>query len=228
MRPYLPLALSALLCACASLHGSSSGSTPPADAQAVQLKSGPVHTDLIRDMIANGQYYAALAHIEDERRNGGDTAELRLLEAEARRHLNQRAQAEALYRGLLAGPYAGPAYHGLGLLYVGTDLDTAIGDLRQAVRRMPTDVDFRNDLGYALMQAGRYTEAMPELSTAAELAPDSRKCRNNLIILMMLMGNEAAVQKLAAGAGATADELQRLRAEAQQIRRQQGGRIVAR
>jgi Flp pilus assembly protein TadD len=225
MRRALVFVALAALPACSTMSHSDADH---ADDKAVALKSGPIHTDLIRDMLANGQYYAALAHIEDERRNGGDTPELRLLEAEARRHLNQRAQAEALYRGLLDGPYAGPAYHGLGLLYVDTDLRTAIGDLRQAVRLMPTEVDFRNDLGYALMQAGRYTEAMPELSTAAELAPESRKSRNNLIILMMLMGNEAAVQRLAAGAGATADDLQRLRAQAQQVRRQQSVNTMAR
>ncbi len=149
-------------------------------------------------MLDKGQYYAALAHIEDERRRSGPSEELSLLEAEARRHLGQRKPADALSRSLLNGGPAAAASHGLGLLYVAqTDLNGAIRNLRNAVERAPTDVDFRNDLGYALMEAGRYTEANLQLSTAAELAPNQPKSRNNLIELMMLMDNESAVARLA-------------------------------
>jgi len=165
-------------CSTSTTHGGGSAPQPPPEQQAPHLNPDEIHADLIRQMLDNGQYYAAL------------------LEADARGHLGQVAQADALYRQLLGTRYAPQAYHGLGRLYVKTDLDGAIRNLRKAVEGAPTDVDFRNDLGYALMEAGRYTEAMTELSTAAELAPNQLKSRHNLIILAMLMGNEGAVQRL--------------------------------
>ena len=182
-------------CSTSTTHGGGSASQPPPEQQAPHLNPDEIHADLIRQMLDNGQYYAALAHIEDQKRTSHSN-ELTLLEADARSHLGQVAQADALYRQLLGTRYAPQAYHGLGRLYVKTDLDGAIRNLRKAVEGAPTDVDFRNDLGYALMEAGRYTEAMTELSTAAELAPNQLKSRHNLIILAMLMGNEGAVQRL--------------------------------
>jgi endonuclease/exonuclease/phosphatase (EEP) superfamily protein YafD len=59
---------------------------------------------------------------------------------------------------------------------------------------------------------------MPELSTAAELAPNQVRNRNNLIELMMLMDNESAVARLAEQAGSTPAELKHLREDAQVIR----------
>lgn len=192
-----------------------------ADPQKVQQISG----ELIHSLLDKGQYYAALAHIEEQKRIG-DTAELTWLEAEARRHLGQKAQAEPLYRKLIGGPYEGQAYHGLGLLNAGTDLDATIRYLKLAVQRLPTDVEVRNDLGYALMESGRYTEAQPELATAAELAPTQLKSRNNLIILMLLVNNQAAVTHLAQAAGTTPETMKHLREQAQAIHSQQAARAA--
>lgn len=72
-----------------------------------------IHTDLIRGMLAQDQYYAAIAHIQAQGREAGVTPELRLLEAEARRKLGQNAQAKALYVELLKSPFVAEAYHGL-------------------------------------------------------------------------------------------------------------------
>jgi len=210
-----------LLSACASQH---LGGPPPvsAESQAPHIKDEDIHADLIRQMLNNGQYYAALAHIQDQQRSGGSD-ELTLLEADARSHLGQLVQADALYRQLLDSRYAAQAYHGLGRLYVGSDLTVAIRNLAKAVERAPTEVDFRNDLGYALMEAGRYTEANLQLSTAAELAPNQLTSRNNLIILMILEGHEVAVQQLAqeGASAATPERLKELRETAQSIRDKQ-------
>jgi len=177
-----------------------------------------LYLDAVRSLMAQGQFYAALAHIQEDRRAHGDSSELRLLEADARRNLGQPREAEALYKGLLTGPQAGAAKHGLGRLYAGRDLATAIRYLREASLLRPTDVDVRNDLGYALMQAGRYSEAKPELATAAELAPNEAKARNNLIILLILMRDEAAVRRVADKAGVDASALARLRTQAQSLK----------
>lgn len=183
----------------------------------LHLKNEEIHLDLIQQMLDKGQYYAALAHIEDAKRSGS-SEQLSLLEGDARRHLGQRAQAEALYRSLLTTQYAAQAYHGLGILYTDIDLEAAIGNLQRAVERAPTNVDFRNDLGYALMTAGRYTEAMPQLSTAAELAPAQTRSRRNLIILEILVGNERAAMQLKEDAGITPEGMRQLRDTATAIR----------
>jgi len=173
-----------------------------------------VHIDLIRGMLAKQQYYAALAHIQDQQRRSGSSRELTLLEAEARRKLGQSAAAEQLYKQLLGTDYDADAEHGLGLLYASRDLGAAVQHLRLAVQRRPTDVVFRNDLGYALMVAGRYREALPELSTAVELDPNDTLGRNNLIVLLLMNKDEARAKQVARDSGVSDEQLAGLRRKA--------------
>ncbi|HEU0197173.1 MAG TPA: tetratricopeptide repeat protein [Nevskiaceae bacterium] len=186
------------------------------------LKRNDVHLTLIRDMIANGQYYAALAHIQaQEQVPGGDTQTLKLLEADTRRNLGQYTAARSLYEALLNGPLNGQALHGLGLLYAHEgDLTRAIADLKQSAKELPTDVDVRNDLGYALMQAGDYQAALPQLSTAAQLAPSELRSRRNLIILMYLMDRPSDAARLAARSGLDRTQLLKLRQQARTMQNQ--------
>lgn len=175
-----------------------------------------VHLDLIRRMLEQNQNYAALAHIQALQAQGNDN-QLRLLEADTRRKLGQNASAQALYTALLPTAYAAPAYHGLGLITAQTDPAQSLDYLRRAVRLQPTSIEMRNDLGYALMLARRYPEAMTELSTAVELDPQGSKSRNNLVILMILMRDEASVQRLVREAQIDAATLADLRRRAQSI-----------
>lgn len=176
-----------------------------------------VHLDLIRKLIAQSQFYAALAHVQAQARESGSSDELRLLEATARRKLGQSAAAQQIYRDLLKTRFAADAYHGLGLTNVSVNLPTAVWQLQQAVQRKPADAEMRNDLGYALILSRRYAEAMPELATAVELEAGRAdpRARNNLVLLMMLTGDEAAVQRLARESGIGADTLASLRRQAQ-------------
>lgn len=228
------LTAACLIAGCASLRQSGAPERAPPPSQAAADKAyqpepvdpeklGQLRTDVIRGLLDKGQYYAALAHVEEQKR-GGENPELIYLEAEARRHLGQRAQAEALYRKLLGSPLEGQAYHGLGLLAAPTDTEAAIRNLRSASQRLPTDVEIRNDLGYALMEAGRYSEALPELSTAAELAPTQIKSRNNLIIWMLLTGNQSGLAQLMQQSGTSPETMKQLREQAQSIRAQQAAR----
>lgn len=190
----------------------------PADTPEAQRQ---VHVDLIRRMLGQKQYYAALAHVQAQIREGGVSDELRLMEAEARRKLDQRPQAQAIYRELLKTSYAAEAYHGLGLTNVNQDLRTAIWQLQQAVQRRPVSAEMRNDLGYALMMSGRHPEALTELATAVELeaGSGSDKARNNLVLLMLVSGDEAAVKRLVQQSGMSADTLAGLRRQAQSLQR---------
>lgn len=180
-----------------------------------------VHLDLIRRMLDQQQYYAALAHIQAQAGETGGSDELRLLEAEARRKLDQREVAKGLYRDLLKTRYVAEAYHGLGLSNVKTDLPTAVWQLQQAVQRSPANAEMRNDLGFALMLGGRYAEALPELATAVELeaGSGSDRARNNLLLLMLVRGDEASVQRLAQQSGVSRETLAGLRLRAANLRR---------
>lgn len=217
--PRAALALCGLVAACAGPNrverSIDRGELPEPSPQSDQQ----VHADLIRRMLDQGQYYAALAHIQAQSRagGGGNGEQLRLLEAEARRKLGQTVQAQQLYQGLLNTGYSGQAYHGIGLLLVKSDLPQALGYLRRAVQLRPTDVEMRNDLGYAFMLGRRYPEALPELATAVELDPASDRSRNNLVILMILMRDEAAVQRIARESGIDANTLAGLRKQAQSM-----------
>lgn len=196
--------------------GGKGGSEPSAASESV------LYLDAVRALIGQGQFYAAIAHIEEDRRLYGDTAELRLLEADARRALKQNKASEALYRNVLrtagSSPLAGKARHGLGLLYAPVDLAAALTELREASRLRPTDAAIRSDLGFALMQVRRFGEARIELATANELAPDNISARNNLLILLFVLGEEPAAQRLAAQSAVDSSLLARLKSQAQSFK----------
>lgn len=217
------VATALLVCAATLVGCASPGSRSDASPEDLAETDASVHVDLIRKMLDQQQYYAALAHIQEQQRLSGNSDQLRYLEAEARRDLGQSAQAEVLYRGLLNSKLAGEAYHGLGLLYASRDLNASVQYLREATHRNPTDAGARNDLGYALLRAGRYSEAMPELSTAVELEPTDDKARNNLLLLMMMTGDEAGVKRVIDEAGITPDVVARMRSDARNLQARRAG-----
>lgn len=209
--------------AAVALIGCAALGQPPKDGPEVTAASeSTLYLDAVRALIGQGQYYAAIAHIQEDRRTLGDAPELRLLEAEARRNLKQNRNAESLYQSVLrssaTGPLAGKAHHGLGLLYAGYDLTASLRELREATRLRPTDAAIRSDTGFALMQARRFGEARTELATASELAPDNIAARNNLLILLYVQGDEAAAGRLAAQTQVDSTLLARLKAQAQSFK----------
>jgi Flp pilus assembly protein TadD len=179
-----------------------------------------IHAELIRGMIDSGQYYAAIAHVQAQVQQGGTTPQLQLFEAEARRRLGQTTEAQALYRELLKSrDYQAEAYYGLGLISAKSDLKTGVWQLQQAVQRRPADADMRNDLGYALILSRRYREAMNELSTAVELEAGrtESKARNNLVLLMLVTGDEPSVQRVVRETGMSPETLNGLRQRARSL-----------
>ncbi|MDT0496767.1 tetratricopeptide repeat protein [Algiphilus sp. W345] len=219
MRRWPGLLLSIALFGCAAPQRMSGTDTSVRiDQPSTEDEVAGVHTDLVRTMLARKQYYAALAHIEDLRNRNGDSDELSMLEAEGLRELGRNAEATVIYRRLLRSRYSAEANHGLGLIYVRGNPSAGIDYLGTAVRQRPTDIEMRNDYGYALMQAGRYEAALTELATAMELAPGNSRARNNLLILLMLSGDEAGVQRVAASGGLDNAALAVLRRQAASLR----------
>lgn len=195
-----PLAPAALLClALAGCVPVQPRAERPSTPQQKKSEQAAIYLDAVRGLMAKQQYLAALAHIQEGRRQSGDSPALRLLEADVRRHLGQRLAATAIYQTLLTQPEAAEAYQGLGLLEAqqgGTALGAAIENLKRAVRLKPVDVEKRNDLGFALLQARRFKEARAELATAVELAPNEARARNNLLILLMAEGDRPALKRV--------------------------------
>lgn len=188
------------------------------------LEGGPeaearIYADLIERLLDNGQYYAALAHVEEHRVQTGEREpRLDLYEARALYGLEQDGQAMAAYQGMLDGPLAAQAHHGLGLIYARRgQLEQAMPHFIAAVRGRPTDVSMRNDLGFALMQQGRYRDANLQLSTALELAPDNSRALHNLMMLLFASGEEARARALAESAELSPEQVERLRRDAQQL-----------
>lgn len=214
------IAVVSLLSACAGFGAPPPGNSPE---QLLSEARGPeenrkLHTDLIREMIAQDRLYAAYAHLQAQEKNFGDNQELKLLRAEIQRKLGRNEEAEAVYKTLLDTPYAGYAQHGLGLIYATRDIDRGTRYLRKAVASRPTDARIRNDLGYALIRQKNYEEARLHLATAFQLSSGSELSRNNYILILLLDGDEAAVRRIAAQARIPEAEMAALRAQASELR----------
>ncbi|MQP76126.1 tetratricopeptide repeat protein [Stenotrophomonas sp. MYb238] len=176
-----------LLSACA--HGGMAYRPPPVEpvGEPSPQDDRAMYLALIRQMQDQGAYYASLAHVDAFRRRFGDTPELRLLEADALRETGNGDAAAALYRGLLRGPQAAPAWHGLGRVAAAAGKrEDAWQALASAVRLEPLEPRYLGDLGFALLQAGRVAEARAPLAKAAELAPDNIRAVANLALWALL------------------------------------------
>lgn len=178
-----------------------------------------VYRDLISRLLEQERYYAALAHIEAYKQESGETPELLLHEARALYGLELDGQAMALFLRLRDTRLDGEAYHGLGLIAARDgDLDRATDYFIRAVRLRPTNIAMRNDLGFALLRAGRFRDARLQLATAMELDPDNERARSNLIMMMMIQGDNERAEELAASAGLDASDLAQLRAQSERLR----------
>lgn len=211
MRRALVIALVAGLTACSAPRAKPNG----LEAEAAQQ----MHIEAVRGLLEQDQNYAALAHVQQAQAGRVASPILRFYEAEALRRLQRTQSAEAIYLELLKTRLAAQGHQGLGLLKADSDPSAAAGHFRKAARLAPTDPGIRNDLGYALMLAQRYPEALAEFSTAAELAPGDERSANNLIVLMVLMNDETSVRRLVADAGVDAPRLAELRRQAQSLKK---------
>lgn len=156
-----------------------------------------MYLGLLKQMQAQGAYYASLAHIDAFRQRFGDSPELRILQANALRETGDADAAALIYRGLTKGPQSAAAWHGLGLVAAGAgDFDSARQSLDSAVRADPLNVAYLGDFGFALLQAGQIEQARAPLAKAAELAPDNIRAISNLALWALLSGQPAAAESM--------------------------------
>jgi Flp pilus assembly protein TadD len=217
VRPWLIGSLCLLATACSTFHNGfpnhvsepslNGPSKPSTDSKAMYL-------DLIRQMQQQGSYYASLAHIEAFRLRYGNPPELQRMEGDALRETHQSAEASKVYQGMLHGPEAAAAWHGLGLIAANDHRNgEAEKDLLQATQLEPVNVTYLNDLGYARLAAGDVASAHEPLAEAAELEPTNTKVVSNLALWASLQGDDGqadAIMQRANLPSATRDAVHKL------------------
>jgi Flp pilus assembly protein TadD len=197
----------------ASASRSLDGGFPPAAADTADIRIG-----LIVQMVEQGHAHAALAHLDALQDEDAALPTARLARAEALRKLDRASEAERLLRDLLGGPLGAEGYRGLGLLAAARgNFHEAVGLLESARAARPTSRRIRNDLGYALLRAGRLAQAELELRTAVELGDDARAVRN-LILALFIRANDGAALALAERSGLSSGDVDRIRRHATALR----------
>lgn len=173
--------------------------------------------DLARDMAAEGRAHAALAHLQEL---PARLPEVRLRQARIYRSL-QRPEAGPLYQSLLGTCLAAEGHHGLGQLAAALgDQREALVQLREAVRRAPTDPKVRNDLGLVLLREGRVRDAHFEFLTALELSEGDSLPAQNLLALLFFDDQYQQAAELVTRLHLPADAVRQAEERAKEMKRQ--------
>ncbi len=177
-----------------------------------------MYLELVHKMVEQGQFYGAIANLDQLEKSATPSPQTIYLRAEALRGAGQQESAEEQYRLLLNGCMAGYGLHGLGLLATQAgQLAQAEDYLARACRERPVDANAHNDFGMVLLLRGRNQDARKEFMTAMELDRGSRLPVENLIVLMLVEKQDMLAQQLAAERGLNTQDLERLAKRAQQL-----------
>ena len=161
-----------------------------------------LYLDLIKGLQQRKLYRAALAHLDEFERLHGRQPQASLLRAECLAEVGDGAAARVAFQGLLRGPQAAAARHGLGMLAAReAQWPRAISEFNAALALEPTSTRVLNNLGYALLRCGDVAGAEFRLRQAAELEPDNAGVRNNLALLLAATNRNAEADSLLGAAG---------------------------
>lgn len=176
---------------------------------------------LIEDELRANRARAALAYLDALPEKLGNKPKAVYLRAEAYRDVAQYDDANKLYQSLSKGCLVGASYHGQGMVAAEqSDMDTALVNLRQARFLLAADPRVRNDYGFALLLAGHIAESKIEFETALQLSSKHPKAAQNLVLAMLIEGNEQNALGYARAISLSETELQRLRQQANVLRTQ--------
>lgn len=221
----LPLLLIPILL----LGGCMTTAVRPADEQA----AGPVAGDncagldnaerlklgLIEDELAAGRPRAAMAHLDALPEPVAGRPLALYLRAESLRQVKQYDRAAGMYRRLSEGCLPGAGRHGLGLVAAARqDLEGAIDHLQRARELLAADPRVRNDYGYALLLNGQAGAARIEFETALELSAGEARAARNLLLAMLVAGDEQEAQQYARSLALKAAESRELHRHAGVLR----------
>lgn len=193
-----------------------------ADADCAGLEDGErLKLGLIEDELEAGRPRAAMAHLDALPDSLAGRPLTLYLRAESHRRVKEYELAAGLYRRLSEGCLPGAGHHGLGLIAAARqELDSAIEHLRRARERLAADPRVRNDYGYALLLSGRPEAARVEFETALELSAGESRAARNLLLAMLVAGDEQAAQRYARSLELGDAESRRLHRHAMALRGQ--------
>lgn len=174
---------------------------------------------LIEDELQADHPRAALAYLDALPGTLRNAPKAVYLRAEAYRAVAEYTQARTLYEALSLGCLAGAGYHGLGLIAAAQqDLETSLSNLYMARTLLSADPRVRNDYGYALLLAGRVGEARVEFETVLELSDRQPRAAGNLVLAMLVDGDEPAALRYAQVISLSDERMQQLRQHADVLR----------
>jgi Flp pilus assembly protein TadD len=200
----LPLALllaTGMLGACSSQpqYPVTSMAAAPEDAVQKQPDQQPIYVELIQKMVDTGQYYAALAYLDQYDRRWPATHQTQFLRATAYRNTGRLPQAATIYAELTHTGLKAKAYEGLGLVKAAQGhMPQALSDFKAAVEYDPTDVNALNNLGYSALALRDYPLAEETLFKAGQLAPQDKKIWSNIAVLMALTNQQFKAETIMA------------------------------
>jgi len=189
----LLIAASLAMTACASTGQGNQRSY--ADCGASLDKSTIIKLDLVTQLIDEGSYYSALAHLENDESNSPRA--LWLL-AEAQRKTGLLTEAYDSYRDLSLTCMTASGHAGMAkILATRGDLDIAHQHMLKARRLAPTSADIRNDYGFILLAMQDFKAAQREFMTALQLQPGHPVALRNMIMSLILDGDSRTAMRMA-------------------------------
>jgi Flp pilus assembly protein TadD len=202
LAPALPAAAQAML-------------SPSAQANLQELDPGKrrgLYLATIQSLRKQGMVHAALAHLDAFDQAFARDPQAQVLRADCMTDIGAYAEAAVIYRKLVAGPAGDQAESGLGRIAARQgDWAGAAEAFGRAVKRQPINIPYLNDLGFALLKAGRADDGLFRLRQALELSPNDALARNNLIVALRLAGRGDEAVRLV---GAITDPSERASVEA--------------
>lgn len=149
--------------------------------------------DMVEQSINKGQYYSALAYLEND-----DTSSPKALwlTAEGQRKTGLLDEAYESYRALSLTCMTAFGHAGMAkILATRGDLPQAHQQMLTARKLAPTNADIRNDYGFILLAHRQFKDAQREFMTALQLAPGHSVAVRNMVMSLILDGDtKTAVQ----------------------------------
>lgn len=143
-----------------------------------------VKLDLVEQLITEGSYYSALAHLENEQTGSARALWLR---AEAQRKTGELDEAYDNYRALSMSCMGAYGHAGMGkILATRGDATRAHQHMLNARKLSPTNADIRNDYGFILLTMRDYKAAQREFMTALQLQPGHAVAVRNMVMALIL------------------------------------------
>jgi Flp pilus assembly protein TadD len=136
---------------------------------------------LARELVSRGDWARAFAMLEELHRERPDDPEVLTLRGIVYRERGLFGDAETdLKEAIKLTPESADAHAALGIVYDIQMRPEAEAEHREAVRLVPKNPAFLNNLGFSLYLRHHFKEAISVYESAARLAPSSRRVRTNL------------------------------------------------